>query len=132
AAWVGHGDGLAPDLDFAAARGIETGDEPQERRLATAARPDNRDELTSVELEVDPVQRSDLAGAVAELLGDRAKGERFCHGRSASPGHENRPSLGSERRWRSPCDRRCPVALIFQSKLSELAPVRHTGRLLGL
>ena len=47
---------------------VEAGDEAQRRRLAAAARAEQRDELPRVEREVDPLERRDRAEGAPQLL----------------------------------------------------------------
>ena len=63
---VGRGGGqvLAVEQDLAAGGGLEAGDEAQGGGLAAAGRAEDREELAGADLEVDAVDR----GEVAELL----------------------------------------------------------------
>ena len=53
--------GLPKTASVAASRPVEVGDQAQQRRLAAAGRPDQRDELARGDLEVDAGERVDLA-----------------------------------------------------------------------
>ena len=55
----------AEHLTGARRRGVEVGDQPQQGALAAAARPDQRDELTSAYVQVDVLQRDDIGAAAA-------------------------------------------------------------------
>ena len=59
---------LAVDHDVPARRLDQVADDPEERRLAAAGRPDQGDELPGADLEVDALERPDLA--LCELLRD--------------------------------------------------------------
>ena len=54
--------------DPAARRPLEAGDHPQGRRLAAAGRADHREELPGGHLQVDAVDRGDLAELLRQLL----------------------------------------------------------------
>src|SRR4029079_2380912 len=72
--------GLAVDGDPAAGRLDQVADDAQERRLAAPGRPDQRDELALLDLEVDVLERD---GAALELLRDavdRDDGHATCSG----------------------------------------------------
>ena len=56
---------LAVDDQLAGRRLDQVGDQAQQRRLAAARRPDQRDELATVHGEVDVDQRVDLVGGAA-------------------------------------------------------------------
>src|SRR5262249_26460987 len=60
------GDVLLGDLHDAPVGLLEAGDDPQERRLARAARPEQRGQRALGDLERDAVERDELT----ELLGD--------------------------------------------------------------
>src|SRR2546430_9159446 len=60
--------GLAVHVDRPDARLRQVADEPQERRLATPRRPDERNECTLGDLEVDVLQRRRFVRARAEDL----------------------------------------------------------------
>ena len=61
-------DVLAVDDDAARVGLVEAGDEAQRRRLAAAARPEQRHELAGLEREVDPLQRGHRPEGAPELL----------------------------------------------------------------
>ena len=67
------GDGLAVDADLAGSGPVEAADQVEQRRFAGARRTDDRDHLAALDVEVDGIERHDLAFAV-EMLGD--PGER--------------------------------------------------------
>ncbi len=75
-------EGRQPDLVGAldqhlpARRLLEAGDHAQSRRLAAAARPEHREELAAGDLQVDVVDRRE----VAEALRDRAQGDALLAG----------------------------------------------------
>jgi len=50
-------------------RAVEARDEPERRGLPAARRPEERDELTAFELEVDPVEGDDRAVRVGKASG---------------------------------------------------------------
>jgi hypothetical protein len=68
--------------DLAGGRAIERANEVEERGLPGAGGPHDRDHLAALDVQVDAVQRDDLALAV-EPLGDRGKVNHGCD-RSAS------------------------------------------------
>ncbi len=59
---------LAVDDDVAAARVDEAGERPQRRRLAAAGRPEEREELALVDLEVEPRDRHLVAEAHLDVV----------------------------------------------------------------
>ena len=61
---AGTGDGLAGDLDRAGVGRLEAGDQAQHRRLAAAARPKQRQQLSPRQRQVDAVDGPDLAEAL--------------------------------------------------------------------
>ena len=63
------GDVGAVDQDLALGRLLEAGDHPQRRRLAAAARAEQREELALADREAELVD----GGEVAEALGDLAQ-----------------------------------------------------------
>src|SRR5206468_6785027 len=74
-------DRLSADQELAARRHLEAGEEIQQRRLAAAARPDDREELVVLDLKADPVEREEglafdrdvhLAHVADDDLGHRA------------------------------------------------------------
>ena len=56
AAWVDPPDGLVVDRNPPIGGTVETGDQPQQCRLAAAGRSEQRDDLTRVDLDVDVAQ----------------------------------------------------------------------------
>src|SRR5262249_57436276 len=56
------------DADAAPVRGLEAGDEPEGRRLAAAARPQQRDALAGADGEGEPVDGRDAAEALGDVL----------------------------------------------------------------
>ena len=75
------GDVLAVDNDLARVRPVERADEVEERALARAGRTGDGDELARVEVEREPVERCDVAEALAEIA-DVDRGARHVSGRS--------------------------------------------------
>ncbi len=76
------GDVLALELDQPGRRLLEAADHPQRRRLAAARGPEQREELAVLDLEVDVVDRDD----VAEAFGDVDETDiDFGHGRPGPP-----------------------------------------------
>ena len=57
----GPGHPAAADLDRARIGGVEPGDQAQDRRLAAAGRPEHRQHLAGPHVEVDVVDRDDVA-----------------------------------------------------------------------
>ena len=71
------GDVGAVDPDRALVRALEAGDQPQRRRLPAAGRPEEREELTLADLEVEPVdgdERAEALGHADELDVGRCEG----------------------------------------------------------
>jgi hypothetical protein len=68
-----HHRGAAADLDLAAGRGFEAGDEIQDGRLAAPGCADQADELTAFDGEIDIAQRGDGVASGTEGLGDPAQ-----------------------------------------------------------
>jgi hypothetical protein len=88
-----HGVGLArhvvaEDPGAAAPYGQERGENPEERALATAIRPEEAEELARLDPERDAVERRPLSVAVAQTLDlDRRRahrGRRRCRSRRSS------------------------------------------------
>ena len=87
-------DILAPQQQRACVRSLQAGDDPEQRRLATAARPHDGDELAALDVDIDPLDgdhRAETLGDAAHLkVGDRAsrQGSRalICHLPSGSRG----------------------------------------------
>jgi hypothetical protein len=65
-------DVAAGELDGARVRALEAADEPQRRRLARPRRAEQREELAGADLEVEPLERDDLAVGLAQA--DRPDG----------------------------------------------------------
>ena len=61
------GDVLAADDDPSRGRPVEAGDQPQRGRLAAARRAEERDELAARDVEVDAVERDDVAEPPVQL-----------------------------------------------------------------
>jgi hypothetical protein len=71
--------GLAIDDDAAGARCRQARDDAQQRRLATAARSEQRDDLTRLDVEIDRCQRfgrAEATGDAGELDGRHGGGRR--------------------------------------------------------
>ena len=58
----------AAELDATLVGPLEAGDQPQRRRLAGAGRAQQREELAGGDLEIDPVDRDDVAVRLADAL----------------------------------------------------------------
>ena len=58
-------DVVAAELDSPLVQALEAGDEPQRRRLAGSGRAEQRKELAGRDLEIDPVDRHDVAVRLA-------------------------------------------------------------------
>ncbi len=67
---VAAGDRLAGDRDLALVGDVESRDEVQQRRLAAARRPHDRDELARRDVEVDAAQRAHRRELGLERLAD--------------------------------------------------------------
>ena len=81
----------APDLDAAAARRVNAREEAAECRLSGTGRPDHRDALSRLEVEVDPVQHVALRDVrVANALGDQALALRAVVGGRRGPAGRGR------------------------------------------
>ena len=78
-----HVDSL--DQDGTGIRGFESGQHPQRRRLATATRAEQRDELARVQREVEVGQRA----VASEVLDDTLETHR-----GTCPGGGRRPAVG--------------------------------------
>ena len=76
------GDVPAVEQDPARRRQLEAGDHPQGRRLARSRRAEHREELAVADLEVDAVDRHDLAVALLDLRDGRRQG-RTARSRAA-------------------------------------------------
>jgi len=70
---------LAFDLDLARRRRVEAADEIEQRGLARARRPHQRDEVALGDVEVDAVQHFDLLRSALVGLGESAGGDQCCH-----------------------------------------------------
>ena len=70
-------DVLAIEQDFALGRIVEAGDQPQQRGLAAAGRPKQREELVFADGDGDIVESGDLALACAKDLADAANVDRI-------------------------------------------------------
>ena len=68
-------DACAVHAHLAGARRQQARDDPEQRRLAAAGAPDERDELALPHLEVDVVERVQALAAAAKDLGDRVDGD---------------------------------------------------------
>jgi hypothetical protein len=69
-------DDTAVDFDHAAVRGLEPRDEPEERRLPAAARPEERDELAALDLQVGAIDGTNRP----EPLGNRGEPDHLAGG----------------------------------------------------
>ena len=58
----------AAELDSSFVGALEAGDQPQRRRLARSGRAEQREELAGGDLEIDPVDRDDVAVRLADAL----------------------------------------------------------------
>ena len=61
-------DVRAVEQDPAGGRGLEPGDHPERRRLARPGRAEHREELAVADVEIDPVDRDDVAVALDDRL----------------------------------------------------------------
>src|SRR5690606_36872317 len=115
--------GLAEDLQPAAGGLVQVGDQPQQGRLAAAARSDERHELPRRDLQVDRRERLHLAAPGAEHLGHAGGAHRA--GAAPSPvggkGHAGAPSPRRRRPRKAPASATAPAA----TKPSTTAP--NTG-----
>ena len=59
---------------FARVRGVEAGEETQERGLAAPALPQQGDELAAANLQVEPIERRVLAELTNQLVGVDGEG----------------------------------------------------------
>ena len=91
---AGGGRRLGADPDVAARRGLEIGDDPEERGLAAAGRADQGDELPGAHLQVHSVQRERLA----EAAGDPADRDRQHGIRLRSAGRDAGRRVRTSRR----------------------------------
>jgi hypothetical protein len=62
--------GAPADLDLALGRLVEAGDHPQRRRLAAAGRAEQREELAGLHLEVDVIDRDEVAVSLRHAAQD--------------------------------------------------------------
>src|SRR5262249_22061393 len=76
----------AVEQDLARGRGLEPGDDPQERGLAAAARPDHRNEAAALDLDIEAAKTLELAEPFAQAS-DRELG---LHGQSLVQGTSRR------------------------------------------
>src|SRR5215470_10486877 len=85
------GDPLARDLDRAGRRRDQAADDVEQRRLATAARPDQAEELAARDVERGVAQRAHVAGLarLAELMRDVLDPDR----RLAASSHHPPPTV---------------------------------------
>ena len=102
------GDVLAVELDMAGAGARLAEDRHHQRRLAGAVGADQGDDLAGVDLEIDALQRLDLAVGGAQAA-DRE--QRSCDGAVTfrSPSPRWLPPRRRRDRRRSPWDRRAPA-----------------------
>src|SRR5205814_7349775 len=79
--WRQRGDVAPAELDAAGVGTFETGDEPQQRRLARPGGSEQREELALVHLEIDAVGRDDGPIALADALQPQCQAlPPGCHG----------------------------------------------------
>jgi hypothetical protein len=72
-----RGDVSAVEIDASVGRRLEPGDHPEARRLAGSRGSEHREEFPRSDVEVDAVDRDDVAEALADTLeanGDRRMG----------------------------------------------------------
>jgi hypothetical protein len=81
--------GLPVDGDGARGRLDQVRDQPQQRRLAAAGRPDERDELAGLDREVDVGERGHV-GPAAEGLPDTGQLHGLAHGTVPGPRRRER------------------------------------------
>jgi len=67
---AGAADGRAVDRDRAGVRALEAADQPQERRLAAARGPEDRDEPAALDREIDIRERA-VRAEILRKPGDR-------------------------------------------------------------
>ena len=87
---------LAIDQDAAGARPLEAGEQAQQRRLAAAGRPQQREELVGADLERYLVDRGDLAEPLARPLDAddrRVRHPSHAFGRPAGSGRCSRIAI---------------------------------------
>ena len=72
--------GLAVDLDGPCSRLGQVADDPQKRRLAATRRPDQGDELTWLDVQVDPVQRGHPGAESLRDASERYRAHATCSG----------------------------------------------------
>ena len=100
---VGGGGGVeAVDGHLAGGRAVERAHDLQQRRLARARRPEDRDELAGRDLEVDAAQRAHAAGV---LLRDAAQAQDGRAAAAARASRSGRSPGGAWRAGRSPAGR---------------------------
>src|SRR5918992_3982460 len=83
---AGPGDDTVVDLDAAGSRSLEAGDKPEEGRLSAARWAEHGEEFAAPHVEVDGIDRNDLAEALRDpqrakrevILLDRARHGRHC------------------------------------------------------
>ncbi len=77
----------AVDQDAAVARALEAGDHPQRRRLAAAARPEQREELAPRDRQIDRADRGEVPEALRDPVELHARVERGITGTDVRGGH---------------------------------------------
>ena len=75
---VAGADALALEIDLAGSRGVDAGDELDQRRLAGAVVADQRDDLAVVDLQVDVPEDLDMAEGLLHAL-HLQEGDRGIH-----------------------------------------------------
>ena len=65
---------LAREEDLACVRGLEPGDDAQQRRLARAARAEERSERAALDVEGDVVERDEVAEALGDVANENGHG----------------------------------------------------------
>src|SRR5262249_62233300 len=97
---AGHVD--ADEGDVAPVLAVDAGDDIEQRGLARAVRPDEPDDLSLLDVEIDGIERDEAA----EAAGQFAAGEQGGHKAFLSPPRESRNWRGS-----SPCGRNSKIRI---------------------
>jgi hypothetical protein len=100
-------EGIAVDRDLPAGRPLQRHQQAQERRLAGAARPDDRELLAPGDVEIELVEHREIAEPLGDAFEAHAAGMKLDRGRRGlggvlrfSGGQGGLPVVGSTRRRR--------------------------------